>query len=58
MIIQKKKEENEGKIIIYNINEKVLNDIIKKNNRNNLGSKSEENKEKVDIINNDECIIF
>ena len=53
-----KKEENEGKIIIYNINEKVLNDIIKKNNRNNLGSKSEENKEKVDIINNDECIIF
>ena len=53
-----KKEENEGKIIIYDINEKILNDIVKKNNKNNLGSRSEENKENISIKKNDECIIL
>ena len=53
-----KKEENEGNIIIYDINEKILNDIIKKNNKNNLGSRNEQSKENIDAKNNDKCIIF
>ena len=33
-----KKEENEGKFVIYNIKEELLDDVVKKNNRNYLGS--------------------
>ena len=53
-----KKEDNEGNIIVYNINEKMLNDLVKKNNKNNLGSKSEINKEVINVKESEECLIF
>ena len=52
-----KKEENEGKIILYNIKEEFLDDVIKKNNRNYLGSIYAEKMEKI-TIKDDECLIF
>ena len=53
-----KNEENEGNIVIYNVNEKILNDLVKKNNKNNLGSKSEPSKEIINAKGNEECLIF
>ena len=50
-----KKEENNGNIIIYKIDEKVINDIIKKNNKFNIGNIIEESSE---IKENDKCLIF
>ena len=52
-----KKEENEGKIIIYNIKEEFLEDVVKKNNRNYLGSIYAEKLGKISIK-DDECLIF
>ncbi len=52
-----KKEENEGKFIIYNIKEELLDDVVKKNNRNYLGSIYAEKLGKISIK-EDECLIF
>ena len=52
-----KKEENEGKYIIYNIKEELLDDVVKKNNRNYLGSIYAEKLGNISIK-EDECIIF
>ena len=52
-----KKEENEGKFIIYNIKEELLDDVVKKNNRNYLGSIYAEKLGNISIK-EDECLIF
>ena len=52
-----KKEENEGKFIIYNIKEELLDDVVKKNNRNYLGSIYKEKLGNISIK-EDECLIF
>ena len=36
----------------------MLNDLVKKNNKNNLGSKSEINKEVINVKESEECLIF
>ena len=52
-----KKEENEGKFVIYNIKEELLDDVVKKNNRNYLGSIYAEKLGNISIK-EDECLIF
>ena len=52
-----KKEENEGNIVLYSINEEMLDNIVKKNNKNYLGNTSDDNKENLSMK-EDECLIF